>query len=274
MDDVVLREAVHHHAPWKPRRRPADTGQSRHRRRVTPTVLGSADPRGPAAQRLAADRLHGERPPTRSRLRCVALRPAVPVPATAAAVSAADPRRIRDLRRSAAEHGPGSRSDRALARPIGQACVLARLPARAQLGPHFRERPVTRRSATAAARGSVVDTPRPCPVLHPQHGVVPLTMHEVVSRVRSVADERSGAADDHRQRPGDHRTLGPLREQRPRLPVSSAQQPMSRHAKLPSTRSGASAMGRGKAVASLRISHSLLFIDQVAGRRRAGRARL
>jgi hypothetical protein len=56
--------------------------------------------------------------------------------------------------------------------------------------------------------------------------------------------------------------------------VSSAQQPMSRHAKLPSTRSGASAMGRGKAVASLRISHSLLFIDQVAGRRRAGRARL
>jgi hypothetical protein len=38
--------------------------------------------------------------------------------------------------------------------------------------------PVTRRSATAAARASVLDTRRPCSVRHEQP--VPLTMHEVV----------------------------------------------------------------------------------------------
>jgi hypothetical protein len=38
--------------------------------------------------------------------------------------------------------------------------------------------PVTRRSATAAAQAELLDTPRPCPVLHEQ--VVPLTMHQVV----------------------------------------------------------------------------------------------
>ncbi len=39
--------------------------------------------------------------------------------------------------------------------------------------------PVTRRSATAAARASVLDTPRPCSV--PPEQALPLTMHEVVS---------------------------------------------------------------------------------------------
>ena len=44
-----------------------------------------------------------------------------------------------------------------------------------------RDSPVTRRSATAAARGRVLDTSRPCPSCT-QHGqVVGLTMHEVVT---------------------------------------------------------------------------------------------
>jgi hypothetical protein len=43
-----------------------------------------------------------------------------------------------------------------------------------------RDSPVTRRSATAAARHRLLDTLRPCPAPHKR--AVPLTMHEVVTR--------------------------------------------------------------------------------------------
>ena len=77
---------------------------------------------------------------------------------------------------------PGAGSDRPPARPISQSRVLPRLPARSQLGDqlsqHFPGQPVTQRSATAAARVKLLDTPRTCPGLHEQ--AVSLTMHEVV----------------------------------------------------------------------------------------------
>ncbi len=66
---------------------------------------------------------------------------------------------------------PGTGPDRAPARPIGQARVPARLPARPELGDqlsqHFAGQPCPRRSATAAARARLLDRLRPCPVLHP-----------------------------------------------------------------------------------------------------------
>jgi hypothetical protein len=61
--------------------------------------------------------------------------------------------------------------------------------------------PVTRRSATAAARASVLDPPRPCPVFRQQ--AVPPTRHEVITRYRRVTARRFQLASV---------TLRPLRQ--------------------------------------------------------------
>jgi hypothetical protein len=79
---------------------------------------------------------------------------------------------------------PGTGSDRPSTRAIDQSRVLACLPARPSSATSSastsRDSPVTRRSATAAARASVLDTLRPCSVPHEEP--LPLTMHEVVGR--------------------------------------------------------------------------------------------
>jgi hypothetical protein len=79
---------------------------------------------------------------------------------------------------------PGTCPDRPPARLIGQACILARLPSRPQLGDQFSQnlsgQPGHPAIGEAAARVRLLDTPRPCSVLHEQ--AVPLTMHEVVKR--------------------------------------------------------------------------------------------